>query len=80
MSDQPFSFKSQFKAGKTIKPHNGPAGQGDHAANYLTAEEKLAVSPPLTKEGEKSSSLMVPKGGAKKSTSKGKSSGGISPK
>lgn len=84
MSENSFSFQSQFKTGKVIKAIPGGAGDwGDHHQSYLTPEQILIVKPPLTKEkvmtkekgGGAGNNLQLPKGTIPKSAG-GKMGGG----
>lgn len=82
MTNEPFSFKSQYKQGaKSVKAIPGGAGgHGDHRMSYLTDEEKLAVRPPIEKKELKEkaqkdkNSLQLPKKAEKRSSSKGSTS------
>lgn len=48
MSDNTFSFQSQWKPGNVIKAIPGGAGDhGDHRQNYLTEEQWALAKPPL---------------------------------
>ena len=47
MSDETFSFKSEWKTGKQVKMVPGGGGDwGDHHNTFLTPEEYLIVKPP----------------------------------
>jgi len=65
MSNEPFSFKSQYKAGIVKNLQGGGGGRGDYDIKWYTPEEKLAIYPPITKEAKgakkEGGSLQVPK-------------------
>lgn len=51
MSDNTFSFKSQWKPGHVIKSIPGGGGNwGDHKQNFLTKEQWALVKPPIVKQ------------------------------
>ena len=51
MSDETFSFKSEWKTGKEVKMLPGGAGDwGDHNNKFLSDEEYLIVKPPIQKQ------------------------------
>lgn len=63
MSNEPFSFKSQYKAGaKSLKViPGGGGGHGDHIQSWLTDEQKLMISPPIQKTEKGAMTKEMPK-------------------
>lgn len=74
MSENSFSFQSQWKTGRVIKAIPGGGGNhGDHIQSWLTAEQVQIVKPPLppktqtkeTKTTKASNNLQMPKSNTK---------------
>lgn len=60
MTDEPFSFTSQYKAGRVVnRIPGGAGGRGEYGMHYLTEEDILKVRPPIEKTETKEKTGMT---------------------